>query len=112
MGIDAGKSTGTTTENTFHQRRIEKQKNASRRFQKGAGSFILLTAAPYMFQIIAFGNMNYFAYYCVEHDIQRAVRLNQLFAHESHLLAVSRESTSGTPNGKMCTKKYSLLLIQ
>lgn len=76
----------------------EKQLKASSRFQRGAAPFILLTAAPYMFQIIAFGNMNYFAYTCLHDDIHRAVRLNQLFNHDSHLVAMAADSAT-SPDG-------------
>jgi hypothetical protein len=76
----------------------KKQLEASYRFQKSAPSFILLTAAPYMFQIILFGNMNMFAYTCLQHDIHRAVRLNELFSHDSHLLAMANDSAT-SPEG-------------
>jgi hypothetical protein len=75
-----------------------KQLAASSRFQRGAPAFILLVAAPYMFQIIFFGNINYFAYTCLEHDIHRAVRLNQLFDHDSHLVAMANDSAT-SPEG-------------
>mmetsp|Transcript_23568 Transcript_23568/g.25998 ORF Transcript_23568/g.25998 Transcript_23568/m.25998 type:complete len:858 (-) Transcript_23568:101-2674(-) len=72
----------------------KKRLNASRRFQRGAAPFILFSAAPYMFQLIAFGNMNFFAYTCFEHDVHRAVRLNQLFDHDSHLVAMANDSAT------------------
>jgi hypothetical protein len=72
---------------------------ASRHFQKGAGRFILATAVPYMLQIIAYGNVNYFAYHCVLHDIHRAVRLNELFDHDNNLVAMSNDSAT-SPGGK------------
>ena len=79
----------------------KKQKAAAHRFQRGATPFILFTAIPYMFQIIGFGNLNFFAYHCFEHDMKRSVRLNQLFAHGSHLVAMSKDTTNGSPNGKV-----------
>lgn len=72
---------------------------ASRRFQRGAAPFILATATPYMLQIIFYGNMNFFAFTCVKHDLHRAVRLNELFDHDSHLVAMSNKSAT-SPDGK------------
>mmetsp|Transcript_30627 Transcript_30627/g.46378 ORF Transcript_30627/g.46378 Transcript_30627/m.46378 type:complete len:824 (+) Transcript_30627:25-2496(+) len=70
------------------------QMEKARRFQRGAVPFILLTAAPYMLQIIALGNINFFAYTCFEHDIHRAVRLNKLFSHDSYLVAMANDSAT------------------
>ena len=72
---------------------------ASRRFQRGAAPFILATATPYMLQIIFYGNMNFFAFTCLKHDLHRAVRLNELFDHDSHLVAMSNKSAT-SPDGK------------
>ena len=79
---------------------VEKQKSASRRFQRGAGPFILMTAAPYMFQLIAYGNVNMFAFACLQDDIHRAVRLNQLFKNDSHLVAMANDSAT-SPEGTL-----------
>ena len=78
---------------------IKKQEDASRRFQRGAAPFILMTATPYMFQLIAYGNVNMFAFACVQDDIHRAVRLNQLFKNDSHLVAMANDSAT-SPEGK------------
>lgn len=67
---------------------------ASRRFQKSAAPFILFTAVPYMLQIIALGNVNRFAFLCVQHDLVRAVRLNNVFENDSHLLAMANDSAT------------------
>lgn len=79
-----------------------KDMEKSRRFQRGAVPFILLTAAPYMLQIIALGNINFFAYTCFEHDIHRAVRLNKLFSHDSYLVAMANDSAT-PPQGMTIT---------
>ncbi|KAI2488919.1 hypothetical protein MHU86_25973 [Fragilaria crotonensis] len=73
---------------------VMKQKDASRRFQRGAAPFILMTATPYMFQLIAYGNVNMFAFACLQDDIHRAVRLNQLFKNDSHLVAMANDSAT------------------
>jgi hypothetical protein len=64
----------------------------SQRFQRGAAPFILLSALPYMFQIILYGNINKFAFTCLQHDLHRQVRLNQLFDNDNHLLSLALES--------------------
>lgn len=76
----------------------ENKQQASRRFQKGAAPFILLTAVPYMLQIIIMGNVNRFAFFCFQHDMHRAVRLNNVFENDSHLIAMANDSptTSGS----------------
>jgi len=81
----------TNGDSTDKQRR---KQEASRRFQKGAAPFILLTAVPYMLQIIIFGNINRFAFLCVQHDLSRAVRLNNLFDHDSYLIAMANDSAT------------------
>jgi hypothetical protein len=64
----------------------------SAKFKKLAVPYILYAALPYMFKIIVFGNINKFAFACLQHDIHRSVRLNELFDHDSHLTALSNES--------------------
>ena len=65
----------------------------SAKYKRMAGPFILFSALPYMLQIILYGNINKFAYTCVQHDIHRNVRLHELFGHDSHLTALSIESS-------------------
>lgn len=72
----------------------------SQRFQRGAAPFILLSALPYMFQIILYGNINKFAFTCFQHDLHRQVRLNQLFDNDNHLLSLALESPI-SPEGKL-----------
>jgi hypothetical protein len=64
----------------------------SQRFQRGAAPFILFSALPYMFQIILYGNINKFSFTCLQHDLHRQVRLNQLFDNDNHLLSLALES--------------------
>eukprot|EP00978_Attheya_sp_CCMP212_P023646 scaffold72890_cov52-Attheya_sp.AAC.6 len=72
----------------------EKQLKNSKKFRRGALPFIIYSVLPYMAQIIAFGNMNQFAMFCVQDDIHRAVRLNELFDHDSHLTAMAAKSAT------------------
>jgi hypothetical protein len=64
----------------------------SQRFQRTAAPFIVFTALPYMFQIILYGNINKFSFSCLQHDLHRQVRLNQLFDNDSHLLSLALDS--------------------
>ena len=86
---DTNETTGKAAEEN-----MAKKSEASRRFQRSAAPFILATAIPYMLQIIFYGNMNFFAFHCLKHDLHRAVRLNELFDHESRLTAVSNNSAT------------------
>ena len=69
------------------------------RFQRGAAPFIFFTAVPYMVQIIFFGNINKFASSCLEHDMHRQIRLNELFDQDNHLQALAVE-TATSPEGE------------
>lgn len=62
------------------------------RFQRGAAPFILFVAVPYMIQIIFYGNINKFAFKCLQDDLHRTIRLNELFDHDNHLQAMAVES--------------------
>lgn len=73
---------------------LEKRLKQSHRFQKSAIPFILFTAVPYMIKIIAYGNLNAFAYTCFKDDIHRAVRLYDLFEHDNHLVAMAEHSAT------------------
>jgi hypothetical protein len=85
--------------NSSSKRRIQRQLTAAKRFQKSAAPFILFAATPYMLQMIVFGNINFFAYTCFENEVIRAVRLDQVFAHDSHLVALSKDAAATSPNG-------------
>ena len=74
-------------------------KEKAARFQRGAAPFIFFTAVPYMIQIIFFGNINKFASSCLEHDMHRQIRLNELFDQDNHLQALAVESAT-SPEGK------------
>lgn len=74
-------------------------KEKAARFQRGAAPFILFTAVPYMIQIIFFGNINKFASSCLEHDMHRQIRLNELFDQDNHLQALAVESAT-SPEGE------------
>lgn len=92
--IVSGKKEASSKTTSRLDRRLEK----SRRFQRTAAPFILYTAVPYMIKIIAYGNLNAFAYSCFKDDIHRTVRLYDLFEHESHLVAVAEHSAT-SPEG-------------
>jgi hypothetical protein len=64
----------------------------SRKFQTSAAPFIFFVAVPYMLKIIAFGNLNAFAFACFKNDVHQAVRLHDLFAHENNLVAMATHS--------------------
>jgi len=74
--------------------KVSTKMERAERFQRTAAPFILFTALPYMFQIIFFGNINKFSFSCVQHDLHRQVRLNQLFDHDNHLLSLATETTT------------------
>jgi len=71
----------------------------ARRFQRGAAPFILFCATPYMLQIITYGNINKFAFTCLEHDLHRTVRLNELFDDDSNLAAMAQAESAAPPDG-------------
>jgi DNA mismatch repair ATPase MutL len=91
-------TTATAAAATSDERRLEQRLQKSRRFQSTAAPFIFFTAIPYMTKIIVMGNANQFAMTCFQHDLHRIVRLNQLFAHSSHLVAMATQ-TATSPEG-------------
>jgi len=94
---DTNVTPGTSSE--ADQKTTGYRLNKARNFQKTAGTFILYSAVPYMIRIIAYGNLNAFAFSCFKDDIHRMVRLDGLFEHESHLVAVAEHSAT-SPEGK------------
>jgi len=78
------------------------------RFQRGAGPFIIFTALPYMLQIIAFGNINKFAFVCVEHDMHRIVRLGELFEDHNNLAAMAADSAT-SPEGTSIASRVGVM---
>lgn len=84
-----------TKKKTKSTEKETKQKDASEKFRKSAGSFIFFVALPYMMQIVFYGGMNMYAFHCFRDDIHRAVRLNDLFANNGARFvatATSKES--------------------
>ena len=67
----ADDNTTTVTNGEETKDRVKRKQEASRRFQKGAAPFILFTAVPYMIQIILLGNINRFAFLCMQNDLSR-----------------------------------------
>ncbi|KAL7546346.1 hypothetical protein ACHAWF_009681 [Thalassiosira exigua] len=86
-GTDAGKQRQTK------QDEEEKKFDPSRTFRRSAPSFILCVVLPYMFQIIAFGNLNNFAFLNVRDRIHRSVRVDELFDHDAHLTAMAGDGS-------------------
>ncbi|GAX23742.1 hypothetical protein FisN_12Hh320 [Fistulifera solaris] len=95
---DVVKSEESKTENGSPDGKVDTAKMArARRYQKGAGPFILFIALPYMFQIIVYGNINRFAFTCLEQDLHRTVRLNDLFDNDSNLAAMAQADNAVSP---------------
>jgi len=57
----------------------ENMESINKKFTRGATSFIIFSALPYMFQIIFYGGVNMYAYHCFRDDIHRTIRLRGLF---------------------------------
>ena len=72
----------------------------AKKFRSEATPFILFTVIPYMLQIIILGNINRYSFACFRDEIHRAVRLNELFDHDSYLVAMSADSAL-SPGGKI-----------
>lgn len=100
-----GVSSAPDKDETSTSARTERRLQKSRQFQRTAGPFILYTAVPYMIKIIAYGNLNAFAFSCFKDDIHRTVRLYDLFEHESHLVAIAEHSAT-SPEGKINEGKH------
>lgn len=90
---DKGSSKGSETNNGSKK---DGEKSAvlerSRRFQRGAAPYIFGAALPYMLQIIIYGNINKFAFSCVQDDLHRTIRFRQVFEHDNHLTAMALDS--------------------
>jgi hypothetical protein len=101
-GVSNGSANGSKTPSASAEQKKENVQDVrmdrARRFQRTAPAFILWTALPYMFQIIAFGNINKFAFMCVQHDLHRSVRHNQLFERDNRLMAMAADSAT-SPEG-------------
>ena len=67
----------------------------------GTSTLVFLSALPYMAQIILYGNINHYAYVCVQDELHRTIRYRQVFVQDNHLLAMANDSPT-SPEG---TKK-------
>jgi hypothetical protein len=83
----------------IHQKQQENRNKKSQQFQRTAAPFIFFTAVPYMIKVIAYGNLNAFAYSCFKDDVHRAIRLYDLFENDNNLVALSQHSAKA-PAGK------------
>ena len=52
-----------------------------------------------MAQIIFYGNINQYAYVCVQDELHRTIRYRQVFRQDNHLLAMANDSPT-SPEGK------------
>lgn len=110
-GNDDSKGDLTTTQSANNNtQKLNVRLQRSRRFQKGVAPFILFTAFPYMAQIVFFGGMNQYAFLCVQHDMHRTIRLNELFDHDNHLIATATQ-TATSPEGATQTQSGRSFLM-
>ena len=92
------RTTGSKSKET-EESKVSARHVRARRFQRSAGPFILFAALPYMLQIITFGNINKFAFVCLEHDMHRIVRLDEIFEDHNNLAAMAADSAT-SPESK------------
>ena len=64
----------------------------------GTSTLVFLSALPYMAQIILYGNINHYAYVCVQDELHRTIRYRQVFVQDNHLLAMANDSPT-SPEG-------------
>ena len=95
---EGSKATTSNTATTKEAKKAAAKMARSRRFQRTAIPFIFRTALPYMLQIIAYGNLNFFCFHCLCHDLHRTVRWHQTLAHDAHWMAMTQTPVS--PEGK------------
>jgi len=58
---------------------VSPTKDISKKYNRGAASFIFFSALPYMFQLIFYGGVNMYTFHCFRDDLHRTVRLRGLF---------------------------------
>lgn len=86
----------TRSSSSASKKRLRSLQKAAR-FQKSAAPFIFFTATPYMAQIMLFGCLNKYVFLCVQHDLHRTVRLNELFDHDNHWIATATDAPPTSP---------------
>lgn len=102
-GVDSKKTSTdknkpSSSSSTTVEKALAGKMARSRRFQRTAIPFIFRTALPYMLQIIAYGNLNFFCFHCLKHDLHRTVRWHQTLTQDSHWMAMTQTPVS--PDGK------------
>jgi hypothetical protein len=60
-----------------------------------------------MAQIIVFGNINQFAYACVQDEMHRTIRFRQVFAQDNHLTAMANDSPTSPEGNDLYSFKAS-----
>jgi hypothetical protein len=100
---DGNESQTTTTNKGKKQTMMQQQ---SKRFQKTAAPFIFFTAVPYMIRVIAYGNLNAFAYVCFKDDVHRHIRLHDLFDHDNNLVALAEHSAKSPAGNTLQQYEY------
>ena len=101
-GKDAKSSSKSKTESSSGTSSVMMERSVA--FRKAAAPFILFTALPYMIQIIVYGCVNKFVFQCLKDDLHRTVRLNELFDHDNHLIAMANDSPT-SPEGEGHTQQ-------
>jgi hypothetical protein len=65
-----------------------------------------------MAQIIFYGNINHYAYACVQDELHRTIRYRQVFVQDNHLTAIANDSPTspeGTINNMLYFNLFEIL---
>lgn len=66
-----------------------------------------------MAQIILYGNINHYAYVCVQDELHRMIRYRQVFVHDNHLIAMANDSpTSPEGNNVELAIRIHVMLVR
>ena len=106
---ETSKPKNKTTQEKMDKAKRENLLKKAKKFRNEAAPFILFTVIPYMLQIIILGNINRYSFACFRDEMHKAIRLNELFDHDSHLVAMSKASAV-SPGGMCQTNDFCLFL--
>lgn len=90
---DSDSKNNNNIDNETKRKNIMKKR--AKQFQGNVLPFILYAVLPYMIKIIVMGNINEYVICCFRDEMHRAVRLIELFDHESYLVALSSSNKDG-----------------